>query len=40
LGNKTINDAICPQEVDYQDAVEAAKILDIPIHRVDFVKEY
>ena len=40
LGNKSINDAICPQEVDYQDAVETAKIIGIPIHRVDFVKEY
>ncbi len=40
LGNKSINDPICPQEVDYQDAVEAAKIIGIPIYRVDFVKEY
>lgn len=40
LGNKNINDSICPQEIDYQDAVEAAKIIGIEIKRVDFVKEY
>lgn len=40
MGNKNINDFICPQEVDYNDAVEAAKIIGIPIHRVDFVEEY
>ena len=31
---------ICPQEKDYQDAVKVAKHLDIPIHRIDFIKEY
>ena len=40
LGNKTIADEICPQEVDYADAVKVAKQLGIPLHRVDFVKEY
>ncbi|MGL6125342.1 MAG: tRNA 2-thiouridine(34) synthase MnmA [Metamycoplasmataceae bacterium] len=40
LGNKEINNPICPQELDYQDALEAAKIIDIPIKRVDFVNEY
>ncbi|MDK2819904.1 MAG: tRNA 2-thiouridine(34) synthase MnmA [Mycoplasmataceae bacterium] len=40
MGNKNINDFICPQEVDYNDAVEVAKIIGIPIHRVDFVEEY
>ncbi len=33
-------DDICPQEKDYNDAVEVCKKLDIPLHRVDFVKEY
>jgi tRNA-specific 2-thiouridylase len=40
LGNPTINDSQCPQEKDYQDAVAVAKKLDIPLLRVDFVKEY
>ncbi|MGL5590718.1 MAG: tRNA 2-thiouridine(34) synthase MnmA [Metamycoplasmataceae bacterium] len=40
LGNKDINSSICPQELDYLDAKEAARIIGIPIHRIDFVKEY
>ena len=40
LGNPTITDNICPQEQDYQDALKACEILDIPLHRVDFIKEY
>ena len=40
LGNKSIDDEICPQEVDYADAVKVANQLGIPIHRVDFVQEY
>lgn len=31
---------ICPQEEDYNDAVEVAKSLGIEIHRIDFIKEY
>lgn len=31
---------ICPQEVDYNDAVEVCKKLGIKLHRKDFVKEY
>src|SRR5574344_513791 len=34
------SDSICPQEQDYNDALEVCKFLDIPLHRVDFVKEY
>ena len=34
------NGPICPQEEDYNDALEVAKSLDIPLHRIDFVKEY
>ena len=34
------NDVICPQERDYNDALEVCKTLDIPLHRVDFIKEY
>ncbi|AGM24983.1 tRNA 2-thiouridine(34) synthase MnmA [Spiroplasma chrysopicola] len=40
LGNQQINDIICPQEVDYQDAKAVSQKLGIPIHRVDFIKEY
>ncbi len=40
LGNPTISDSQCPQEKDYQDAVALAKRLDIPLKRIDFVKEY
>ena len=39
-GNPTLNEEICPQEQDYNDALEVCKKLEIPLHRVDFVKEY
>lgn len=31
---------ICPQEEDYNDAKKVAEALDIPLYRVDFIKEY
>ena len=40
LGNPDIDDDVCPQEVDYQDAEKVAKKLGVPIFRVDFIKEY
>ncbi|NLC54620.1 MAG: tRNA 2-thiouridine(34) synthase MnmA [Erysipelothrix sp.] len=40
MGNPTIKDEVCPQELDYQDAVDVANALDLPILRVDFIKEY
>ena len=40
LGNPNLNNDICPQEQDYNDALEVCKKLDIPLHRIDFVKEY
>ena len=41
LGNPTLqNQNICPQEQYYNDAVAVCKKLDIPLHRIDFVKEY
>ena len=40
LGNPTIDDDICPQEKDYHDAVAVAKKLNLPMQRVDYVKEY
>lgn len=39
-GNPDLNNDICPQERDYNDAIEVCKKIDIPLHRVDFVKEY
>ena len=40
LGNPNLNNNICPQEQDYNDALEVCKKLNIPLHRIDFVKEY
>ena len=40
LGNPTLTNNICPQEQDYNDAVEVCKKINIPLYRVDFVKEY
>ncbi len=40
LGNPTLNNNICPQEEDYNDAKSVCEKLNIPLHRVDFVKEY
>ena len=39
-GNPTINNEICPQQQDYLDAKSVADSLDLPILRVDFIKEY
>ncbi len=40
LGNPTINDSMCPQEKDYQDAKRVAEELNLPFLRIDFIKEY
>ena len=40
LGNPALNDSICPQEQDYNDALKVCEKLNIPLHRIDFVKEY
>ena len=40
LGNPNTDVDICPQEQDYNDALEVCKKLDIKLHRIDFVKEY
>lgn len=40
LGNPTLSQDQCSQELDYQDAVKVAKALDIPLYRIDFIKEY
>ena len=40
LGNPNLNNDICPQEEDYNDALKVCEKLNIPLHRKDFVKEY
>ncbi|MCM1443995.1 MAG: tRNA 2-thiouridine(34) synthase MnmA [Candidatus Amulumruptor caecigallinarius] len=40
LGNPTLDNNICPQEQDYNDALKVCEKLNIPLHRVDFIKEY
>ena len=40
LGNPDLDNDVCPQEVDYQDAVKVAEKLGATIHRVDFIDEY
>ena len=40
LGNPNLNNSICPQEQDYNDAKAVCDRLGIPLHRIDFVKEY
>ncbi len=40
LGNPDLNNDICPQEMDYNDALLVCNKLNIPLHRVDYVKEY
>lgn len=39
-GNPHLLDPVCPQETDYMDALECARILGIVLHRIDFVQEY
>ena len=40
LGNPDLNNDICPQEQDYNDAKLVCDKLGIELHRIDFVKEY
>ncbi len=40
LGNPNNNAFICPQEQDYNDALELCEKLGIKLHRIDFIKEY
>ena len=39
-GNDQAYDDVCPQEADFNDAKAVAKLLDLPLQRVDFIKEY
>jgi len=40
FGNPDLDNDICPQEKDYNDALEVCRKIGIPLHRVDYVKEY
>ncbi|VEU58387.1 tRNA 2-thiouridine(34) synthase MnmA [Mycoplasmopsis gallinacea] len=40
LGNKDLNQEVCTQEQDYNDALKVAQKLGIKLERVDFVQEY
>lgn len=40
MGNKSLSGPKCAQEIDYDYAVEAAKILGLPLIRKDFIGEY
>ena len=40
LGNPDINNDICPQEEDYNDALAVCEKIGIPLYRVDYVREY
>ena len=40
LGNPNLDSDICPQEKDYNDALDVCNKIGIPLHRVDYVKEY
>ena len=40
LGNPDIDDDVCPQEKDYQDAQHVADEVGVKLNRVDFIEEY
>lgn len=40
LGNNTLNNDICPQEEDYNDAKSVAESLGLKLLRKDYIKEY
>ena len=40
LGNKTLNNDICPQEEDYNDAQSVADSLGLTLLRSDYIQEY
>ena len=40
LGNPNVDNNICPQEEDYNDALNVCNKIGIPLYRVDYVKEY
>lgn len=40
FGNPNLDQDICPQEQDYNDALAVCRKIGIELHRIDFVKEY
>lgn len=40
LGNPTLNDDVCEQERDYNDALKVANQLGIELHKVNFIETY
>lgn len=40
LGNPTLDQAVCTQESDYQDAQAVAERLQLPLIRIDFIQAY
>lgn len=40
LGNPTLNDEVCEQEKDYNDALKVANQLGIKLHKVNFIETY
>lgn len=40
LGNPTLDQDVCPQEMDYNDAKSVANKLGLELLRVDFIQEY
>lgn len=40
LGNPDLDDDVCPQEKDFQDAQHVADELGIKLNRIDFIEEY
>ena len=40
LGNDTLNNDVCPQEADYNDAKSVADTLGLELLRIDYIKEY
>ena len=40
LGNPTLDDPICTQEKDYNDAKQVADALGLELLRIDFIEEY
>ena len=40
LGNPTLNDEVCEQERDFQDAQKVADQLGIELHKVNFIETY
>ncbi len=40
IGNPNLELNVCVEELDYNDVKKVGELLQIPIHRIDFIKEY